>query len=258
MAKDRKEHVVIPWRCDELGWDEQGRLKLALRVGRGINLREMIHDQAAKAAFDDEFRAAITESLSQAEAQFAKWHPRLREAEKTFAEVEREQQRIDLDKATALDSLSGEALTLKLSDLSQAKAEHQGRLESSQAGLATLRDMVKEARWDLLTAFDFALSRAVKEKKQAIISSRASLDESFTLECLSARLITDEAIALLENGRICRTQALALASEEVQKADADERRERELKERQERERRDAADQRHANAVRLAHGAMTSY
>jgi hypothetical protein len=100
-----------------------------------------LRQQARARAFHSDLFAPVRERLiALPEYQaLVKLRQKLAPATRSLTEVRRQQQRLALDRDTAVDTMAGEELTVRLSVLSRDTEALQERLDASEAGLRQLQ-----------------------------------------------------------------------------------------------------------------------
>jgi cation transport regulator ChaB len=172
----------------EIGWAlAKGCLSWALHDPHRLNvslvcLHPNRYDNAALSAAWDGFGREFSDRLlARPEYQaYRRLCPKVGEAKKALAELRRCQGRCILDRQSAIDQLTGEALATKLAEIGVAEQDYQRRADTVAAGLKTIEADVLAARGGLLAAAQAVQSEAVAHRKQRLLSRRPDLENGVT------------------------------------------------------------------------------
>jgi hypothetical protein len=171
---------------DGISWNYDDSLSLTFNVGG----RDAVHESARKKVFDAAFMAEVKARLEESAGRWRKIGPKVKDAEKDMADLHRKLKRLEVVREEAMDKLTGEKLTLKLSQLAEADEAARARLAASEKGLQALRDEAAGLRTALEGSFAYAVRDAANKRLNALAGMRKRFSSSLATVPLAVALTT--------------------------------------------------------------------
>jgi chromosome segregation ATPase len=196
-------------------WGDGAYVTLTFRYSPGQ--RAAIRESARERAFGPDTLGSVREQFAASGEgkRLSKIRPELKAAERALAEAQRQIRHCDLDRESALENLSGEALTRRLGELAKETEACRERLAASEAGLTQLRNEVASLEATIRGNVNSWISEAVWRRRQDAMrratEARARLAVPALAEALGELEMAEAEVRALENSYLVEAHARPLA-----------------------------------------------